>query len=178
MLYVVSGYMRTGTTMMMEALDKSGLEAEHEKTNNTLGDIYELPSKEYQKLNFPREYDGKLIKALREGIIKMDVMDGIKAIFMRRDKEEIVRSYMGTFGFKLDLGDEFQDKMEKYIRQIKNRKDIETFDVFWYRNVIDSPRSAFEQLEESGWPINVEKAVEVIDPEQAEHNKEKLTKLS
>ena len=81
-LYVVSGFMRTGTSMMMKALEAGGLDACYKQSREemknryadehydpNIGGLYELERKDYQKPNFPRDYEGKLIKCLNKGII-------------------------------------------------------------------------------------------------------------
>jgi len=81
MIYIVTGYMRSGTSMMMQALIAGGLEADYderrERMNDNYGDkfyrpngggFYELSYMEYKKENFPLDHEGKLIKALRGGI--------------------------------------------------------------------------------------------------------------
>jgi len=75
MLCVVSGFMRTGTFMMMKALQAGGLDASYSQSRDTMkdrwkdehydpniGGLYELNRKEYKQKNFPRQFDGRLIK--------------------------------------------------------------------------------------------------------------------
>ena len=79
MIYVVSGFMRTGTSMMMKALEAGGMDASYKQSrdvmkdhyadeyyNPNIGGLYELEKQDYQKWDFPRDYEGKLIKALGE----------------------------------------------------------------------------------------------------------------
>lgn len=170
--------------MMMEALDKAGLNAEHDVTHDVPGDAmkgdrYELMPEKYEKINFPRDYDGKLIKVLRDAVITMDTMPaGVKVIFMRRDQEEIEESFMASFGQYLNLSDRFQDRMDKIIRQIRNRRDVKTLDVFWYREVLEEQRKTFEKLQDNGWPVEVSRAARVIDPDKTRHKKEDMRELS
>ena len=110
-LYVVSGFMRTGTSMMMKALEAGGMDACYRQSRDemknrfadehydpNIGGLYELERGDYQKPDFPKGYEGKLIKALNQGIPKMAVMPEIRAVFMRRDAEEIRQSYMPFLG--------------------------------------------------------------------------------
>lgn len=191
-LYVVSGFMRTGTSMMMRALEAGGLEAEYQQSREemrkrfaddkydpNIGGLYELERKDYQKLNFPRDYEGKLIKALNNGVSNMSVMpNGIRVVFMRRDPEEIRQSYGAFFDNQLRAvqnRDLFNKRMEKIIEQIKNRKDVLSCNVFWYRKVVESPKKHFQILKDNSWNINIDKCVEVVDPKYCRFKKEELS---
>jgi len=176
MLYVVSGYMRTGTSMMMRALEAGGLNACYRQSRDVIknrhgdehydpniGGLYELERKDYQKLLFPRVYDGKLIKALGMGVPSMSPMlNGISVIFMRRDAEEVRQSFNAFFSKRISYTN-FDIGMEDIISKIENRKDVRSLNVFWYRDVLKSPVCYFEKLINSGWPIDLEKAVAVVN---------------
>ena len=100
MIHIVSGFMRSGTSMMMRALESGGMDAcyrgsrddliekhsdEHYSPNPAL---YELERKDYRDPNFPDGYEGKLIKCLAPGMFRLKVGE-YRIIFMRRDYEEI-----------------------------------------------------------------------------------------
>lgn len=188
MLYAVSGFMRTGTSMMMRALEAGGLEtaykADRDKMKNhyadehydpNIGGLYELERQDYKDPEFPRKYDGKLIKALNIGIPRMAVMpDGIRVVFMRRDKEEIRQSYDAFFGQQIQVQN-LDERMETIKEKILNRKDVISFHEFWFRDVIDRPTEHFQVLKDIGWPIKVGKAVDMIDPKYCRFRLENLT---
>ena len=188
-VYVVSGFMRTGTSMMMKALEAGGMDASYRQSRDVMknrfadehydpniGGLYELERKDYQEFGFPSKYKGKLIKALNHGVPKMAVMpDGIRVIFMRRHPEEIRQSYDGFFGQQLQNIEHLERNMEDIIDRIKNRKDVLSLDVFWYRGVIENPSMHFQILKDSGWPIDVEKCVKVVDPQYYRFKLENLT---
>ncbi len=193
-LYVVSGFMRTGTSMMMRALENAGMNASYKQSRDemksrfadefydpNIGGLYELEREDYQKKDFPKGYEGKLIKALSQGVPRMNVtQDGIRAVFMRRDNEEIRQSYQAFFDSQLDAvaeknTDTFNLFIENIIANINNRKDVLSLDIFWYRDVIENPTKYFTTLKENGWDIDVEKAVSVIDPKCCRFKKEELT---
>ncbi len=188
MLYVVSGFMRTGTSMMMRALEAGGLEtsykADRDKMKNhyadehydpNIGGLYELERQDYKDPNFPRDFEGKLIKALNIGVPRMAVMpEGIKVIFMRRDKEEIRQSYDAFFGQQIQV--ENLDKgMEIIKEKILNRKDVKSFHEFWFREVIDNPYKHFQTLKDVGWPIDTNKCTDMVDPKYCRFRLENLT---
>ncbi len=188
-LYVVSGFMRTGTSMMMKALEEGGISASYRQSRDVMknrfaddqydpniGGLFELQRQDYRKPNFPKGYEGKLIKALNMGVPRMDVMpDGIRVVFMKRDPEEIRQSYDAFFGKSLRDVDAIKKSMDSNIKRIQNRKDVKSLDVFWYRDVVKEPKKYFQILKDHGWPIDVVKCVAVVDPKYCRFKKEELT---
>lgn len=188
MLYVVSGFMRTGTSMMMRALEAGGMEtayrADRDKMKNhyadehydpNIGGLYELERQDYKNPNFPKDFDGKLIKALNIGVPRMAVMqNGIRVIFMRRNKEEIRQSYGGFFDQQIQV-DNLDERMEKIKEVILNRRDVISFNEFWFREVIDNPYKHFQVLKDAGWPIDVDIASAIPDEKYYRFRLENLT---
>ena len=188
-LYTVSGFMRTGTSMMMRALEAGGMEAcyrqsrdemksryadEHYNPND--GGLYELEPQDYRRWGFPQSYEGKLIKALTMGVPRMAVMEhGIRVVFMRRDVEEIRQSYLAFFDHELQNIEHLERNMADIIQRIGNRKDVLSLDVFWYRQVVEQPLRHFELLESHGWPVDVAASVAVVDPQCCRFRLENLT---
>lgn len=188
-LYVVGGFMRTGTSMMMKALEAGGMDAEYDERRDDFrrehaddfydpneGGLYELQRSDYQKPNFPKMYKGKLIKCLHQGPMEFPVMyDGVKIVFMRRKFDEIRRSYRAFFDAEIKEyrnASEFQNEMVRIIERIQNRKDFKdkgSIDVFWLPDVIENPEEKFFRLKKSGWPIDVEKAARVVNPDLYRH---------
>lgn len=189
MLYVVSGFMRTGTSMMMRALEAGGLLAIYAKSREDMrrryaddnydpneGGLYELEQEAYRKDDFPREYDGRLIKCLNTGVQQMAVMSGgIRVIFMRRDAEEVRQSYDAFFGQQLRFDPEtFQHRMDLICERIANRRDVVSLTQLWYRDVVNDPAGTFWSLASSGWPIDPLKAIAVVKPELCRYRLEEL----
>lgn len=187
-LYVVSGFMRTGTSMMMKALEAGGMEACYRQSREKMkqkfadehydpnvGGLYELEQKDYKKIDFPKGYEGKLIKGLNMCVPRMNIMsDGIRVVFMRRDSEEIRQSYNAFFDADMNVKG-LDEKMENIIERIKNRKDVRSVNVLWYHDVIKNPQDTFKILQQASWPIDVQKCVKVVDPRYYRFKKEKLT---
>ena len=186
--YIVSGYMRTGTSMMMQALEAGGLKTAFNPIRNKMnkqhgdkdykpnpGGFYELSRKEYSQYGFPRMYQGKLIKCLWGGLWKFFPGDYL-IVFMRRDPEEIRQSYEAFFdqppppSFK-----NFKDITKDTLEYIKVRKDMQVLEIN-YRDVIDNPKKIFTQIKKFGFPININKATKVVDPTQYRFQLDKLTK--
>ena len=189
MLYVISGHMRTGTSMMMAALEVGGMDAEYRQSRDVMknhfadehydpnvGGLYELEGKDYKAPDFPKQYDGKLIKGLNACIVRMAVMkNGIQVVFMRRDAEEIRQSFDAFFGRQLNSIDRINSQMELFIERILNRRDVKTCHVFWYREVVEQPLHHFKILADAGWPIDPQKASDVVDPKYCRFKLENLT---
>ena len=95
---------------------------------------------------------------------------------MRRDAEEIRQSYEGFFGKPFSATSERIEVVnQKFLENAKNRRDIKSLDIFWYKEVIENPKKYFQILKDNGWPINVGKAVLVVNPKLYRFRKEKLT---
>ncbi len=187
-LYVVSGFMRTGTSMMMKALEAGGIEACYRQSRDemkarfadehydpNIGGLFELERGDYKGLGFPKKYDGKLIKALNYGVPRMSVMaDGIRVVFMRRDTEEIRQSFEAFFSKPLRNSERLEKKVLDQIKQIKKRRDVLSLDILWYRSVVGDPLHHFRILKQSGWPIDIQTAAAVVDPKYCRFKIEEL----
>lgn len=189
MIYFVSGYMRTGTSMMMKALEAGGMDAAYNKNRDILnercklspddpyfvneGGLYELYRKDYQQPGFPRGYDGKLIKFLFGGITRI-VAGNYRIVFMRRNYEEVRQSCQNGLGVKIGIDEaEFTTRMEDTIGILNQRKDV-ALDVFWYRDVVDDPLTHFQLLQSKAWPINPQRSAEIVDPKLCRFRLENL----
>lgn len=190
MIYVVSGYMRTGTSMMMRALMSGGLtpkvsvERERVVTErfengafhpNIFG-LYEMFQKEIVKsVMDPSSIDGKLIKCLAGGLSRFAAWDW-RVIFMQRDYEEMRQSCLAIFDGRkglLPAEDVFREQMAYFKGQMNERRDIDWVE-FEYREVLDNPLAHFKKLKDRGWPIDAEKASSIVDPEQCRYRVENL----
>jgi len=190
--YVVTGWLRCGTSMMMQALIEGGMPAEFDpkrsRMNNYYGDIhykpneggfFELNRRDYRKINFPSPYRGKLIKCLWGGLHRMCVNpNGYRYIFMLRNREECRQSYEAFFDQPApDIAQNDQTyypQRNKYLDLLENRKDTLSVHQIKYRDMIEDPLKYFQQLSEEDWPIDPEKAAEVVKPELCRFRLEKL----
>lgn len=176
--YIVSGYMRTGTSMMMKCImEASDLEAcydeEREFLNERYGDDYYLPNpggffelarKKVLRIGFPRDFQGKLIKVLYGELMSL-VAGDYKIVFMMRDKEEIRQSYETFFKMGSPQSLEHYDELMKdTIERAAIRRDVDIVQ-FNYSDVINHPKQKFQTLYDHGWPINVRKAATLVDPQ-------------
>lgn len=175
MIYIVSGYMRSGTSMMMRALEAGGMTAsfsrerdkmlekrwgEPDKSNTRYSPnpngYYELKSEDYTAVGFPFEYEGKLIKCLW-GLITILPVGEYRVIFMRRPTEEIRASHMAAFSETPAFVDSnnFEKKMNDTVAILRDRKSFITVDEVWMGDVIADPKKVFKSLD---WPVDPELA--------------------
>lgn len=186
MINIVTGYMRTGTSMMMRALEAGGLEVaksaerdllakvnSDENYNGNPYGLYELTIDQMKEDNFPNQYEGKLIKVLGPQAFTLSPTKGMRVVLMRRDKEEIRQSFDAFFGKQLPV-ENVDERMEVLERILNNRKDVLSVDVFWYREVIENPRKHFEILKDKGWEIDIDKCVNAVEPELCRFKRENL----
>lgn len=177
-VYVVGGFYRSGTTMMMQALEAGGLKADRAPKGDPLRDLYELDMRQksygwYSETDetddlpigerFPAQHRGHVIKALIGSAKYMDIQPaGTKVVFMLRDPREIRESSGKFFGHPYRIAD-----IERAIRDELNRwrmrSDTELIEMN-YTDVLANPELAFSILKQCGWPINVKKAARVVDP--------------
>lgn len=188
-VYVVSGMQRSGTSMMMVALDKGGMEAvwDRKRDDNVaerfaddayhpnLSGLHELDSKEYRKPNFPEGYEGKLIKALQMGPGRMQVMPGgIKVVWMWREPEEIRQSYQAFFGKCPWTREKIQELQRRSQDAILNRRDSQMH-IVHYRNLVENPRPEFERITNFlKCDLDIDAMVAHIDPSQVRFKEEEL----
>lgn len=182
MLYIVSGFMRSGTSMMMAALEKGGLDAarsiERDKEMAARWDdpdyvvnseYYELQRSDYQAPDFPAKFDGKLIKCLMPGAIRLPAGFEYRIVLMRRATPEINTSLFAAFGqANMDTTnpEDFERNMERYTGIMRDRRSVKSLDVLWYRDVLADPVGAFASLD---WPIDPVAAARTIDRSKARH---------
>jgi hypothetical protein len=179
MLYIVSGFMRTGTSMMMRALEAGGMDAAYSaerdaRMNAHFGEpdyrpndkYYELEWSDYRRGDLGERYAGRLIKCLYGGMLRMPPTD-CRVVFMRRPANEIRSSLIAFFGDAHAAKDPDLDRMlELTLAVLRDRKSFRSVHDFWYADVVANPYAAFAQLAKDGWPINARKAAKIPNAAQ------------
>ena len=179
--------------MMMNCLSHAGLEAAYDlersnRMNSRWGDnsykpnasgFFELSRQDIRRGDFPRQYDGKLIKCLIGGLERLaPLKDGYRIVLMRRDPEEIKQSYDAFFGRVGRAVEWFADNLdsliEKETERLLNRRDVLCVDCFNYRSVVEDPVKHFWILASHGWPIDPEVAASRVDTKQCRFRIESL----
>ncbi len=188
-VYIVSGYPRSGTSMMMRALIAGGLDGVYRDARNAMArrasdaeyapnpgnELFELADWEYQAPGFPRAFAGKLIKAVTVHARALDVVPGgTRVVFMRRDAEEIRQSYLAFFpNRRAPTSEQITNEVEWTLRQMRDRRSFEVAE-FRYREVLAAPFGHFAELAGRGWPIDAAAAAREVDPGQIRYRAETL----
>lgn len=178
MLYIVSGFMRSGTSMMMRALAAGGLEPAYrperdQRLNDKWGDqdplgyrpndnYFELDPEDYSSPDFPGPYDGKLIKCLIGGLIRIRKCEA-RVVVMRRPRKEILASCMAAFGQPPPMvrAQTFDADMNRMVEAASDRRSFVSFHEVYYNEAVCCPLAVFETLEKAGWPINAAAAAAI-----------------
>ncbi len=189
--YIVSGFMRSGTSMMMQALSRGGLVPDFCPSRDGLnikhGDsdylpnahgFYELSREQYQSPDFPSAHSGKLIKALHGRVVNL-VPGKYFVIFMLRDSEEIRQSYEAFFsGRRAPLFVRsrscYLQAMRSAIGILSDRSDCEVCEID-YSSVVFDPMPFFQSLADRGLPIDPVVASSVVDSNLYRFRRERLT---
>lgn len=163
---IVSGYMRSGTSMMMKCLNAGGIPVEFNKKKDGILNkkyerddyqpnpegFFELGPKEFDSPEFPGIYSGKLIKVLHWRLAALPKFN-YRIVFMLRDPKEIEVSYLKMFQrrppFVLHKYDEL---IGEIFAQLDKRDDIDYLAVN-HRDVINDPAAVFSALKQKNWPI-------------------------
>lgn len=175
MLYIVSGFMRSGTSMMMEALRVGGLEAVYsprrdEEMNARWGDAdylpndsyYELDGEDYLRGDLAGRYDGKLVKCLWGGALRLPPGD-YRAVFMRRPVAEIRMSLLAFFGtdYAATQFSNLDKAMDAAVAILRDRRSFHSVDEVHYCDALTDPQAVFRDLRDKGWPIDPEKSAAI-----------------
>ena len=202
-IYVVTGFMRSFTSMMMRALVAGGMKAVYDTARDTWleenaadlagyhpnpNGLYEVNNEQRDNLfRRPRDFDGKLIKQLCVyGWIDLPFWEGrYKVLLMLRDPDEIRESAQRFTGespaFKDDAGNPklpftnevYRQIMIRALRQLRGRRDVD-FVAVKGTEVVKEPLAAFNRIQLAGWPIDAEKCAETIQPELYRNRKQEV----
>jgi hypothetical protein len=165
-VYIVSGYMRSGTSMMMKALIMGGMTGKYSTEKDRILNrrfegrdyhpnpegFYELGPKDFESADFPQNCEGRLIKALHWRLGGLPPFR-YNVVFMLRNPREIEVSYLKMFGhrppFVLQKYGEF---IEKTLSKLEERKDM-TVTTVWHHEMIRDPLKTMEKLIAAGFPV-------------------------
>jgi hypothetical protein len=177
-VYVVAGFMRSGTTAMMQGLEAGGLRVDRAPKGDPLREFYELS--EHQKARgwysegagtvelppgqrFPSAHRGRLIKCLVGSARYLDPQPvPIKVVFMRRDIQEIAESGRRLTGIPYQQRG-VERSVEHELKQWRARPDVQLVEV-WYGALLANPEGVYDRLQAAGWPIDARRATRAIDP--------------
>ncbi|WP_300672595.1 hypothetical protein [Desulfoluna sp.] len=176
-VYIVSGYMRSGTSMMMKALQGAGLAARYNsRKDEVLGKKYgrgdyhpnpegffELGRGEFDDPGFPGMFDGELIKVLHWRLKGLPV-HRYRICFMTRDPKEIEVSYLKMFQRRPPFVlQRYHELVEAVVRDVKARGDSEILPVA-HAEMLSDPAGVLTRLCQAGWPVtDIEKGAAQVD---------------
>ena len=177
-VYVVSGYMRSGTSMMMKALEQGGMNICYSKEKDRILEnrfaqgeyhpnpegFFELGPREFESPNFPSEYQGRLIKALHWRL-KLLPPYFYRVLFMLRDPLEIKVSYLKMFRQRPPFVlEKYQEFVDETLVLLARRGDMAVTTV-WHHHMMENPRAVLENLKSEGFPItDCEQASKAVNP--------------
>ncbi len=154
--FIVSGLERSGTSVMMQMLDKGGLPVAFDEAR---------PPDEHNPKGYFELAGGKIINQLIDGTFDMNAHIGqivkvtayglkflpkgkYKIIYMRRNIEEVVNSMHKMGGDEIDKEKDrvLFGKLDKISLKIMDDNKDTDYITIDYRNVIDNPRAEIERV--------------------------------
>jgi hypothetical protein len=177
-IYIVSGYMRSGTSMMMKCLEAGGMKVRyHPRKDLALnkkyarkgyqpnpGGFYELEPRAFNDPDFTKVCSGRLIKVLHWRLTDLAPFD-YKIIFMLRDPKEIEVSYLKMLQRRAPF---VLYKYHEWVHDILAALKARGMDALpiRYQDVIGDPLATFSKIKANNWPVlDIEKAAAVVNPE-------------
>ncbi|MBI9089417.1 MAG: hypothetical protein JEZ12_09375 [Desulfobacterium sp.] len=161
MITIVSGLPRSGTSLMMQVLEKSGMEIltdnvrEADESNKCGYYEFEKVKKMMNDVSWVPQAEGKAVKVIVQLLDYLPDGFEYKVIFMERDYDEIVNSQskmldrLGPKKIKTDKA-QLKKTFQKQVGDIKNRlqqKDNFLLINVSYGNLIFHPESEIEKME-------------------------------
>lgn len=181
LVYVVSGFPRSGTSMLMRCLEAGGLacvyscEGDDNRNRNTLIPGY-VPNPhgfyENAPVNVPGAWPafaGRAVKVIRDDLGSIPAGVRCRVAYMTRDPAEIRRSYYGilsgphpesVYGFL----DGYWPKVGADVGRLLAAGHEVT--PLRYAAVVADPAAELTRL---GWPLNAARAAAVVDPALYRH---------
>ena len=176
MIYVVSGFFRSGTSMMMQALAVGGLpiytdparDAMIAATSGRLNPdrLYEPSGTDLQTPGFPRMHDGKAVKMFIPWLGRLAVHE-YRVVLLHRDPAEIIQSYEQAFHESWDARlrglwiANYEPWCEEAVRSLHNRRDVTDVRVVEFTALRTDPERTIRDL---GWPVDAAHAASVVLP--------------
>lgn len=184
MIYLITGYMRSGTSMIMQALIAGGMPVYYNQQRDAFlrktsdqnyqlnpDSLYEPDPKEIEHPDFPCMHDGKLIKMVSPWLGHLSVHpQGYQICFMRRDSKEISASVQAGWG-QVTPPEAIDQHIEGVLKHLHNRKDVKRIREIDYNDVLESPTDTLHNLKigkrgRVHWDFDIDKAAAVIQPKQ------------
>jgi len=185
--FIVTGFMRSGTSMMMRALyNGMGQRVPMVVSNENVARLNSgdyLPNHEYlepslrdfETPEFPRKHEGKLLKTLMAGMHPLWPMrGGIHVVQMWRDPKNIRDSWeaaSATMGHPPAwLPEGYFVRMAACSAMLRNRRDVLSHTDILFPEIVADPRTHFTYLMQQGWPLtDIDAACRTVEPTRVRH---------
>jgi len=180
MIYIVSGFFRSGTSLLMQSLEAGGLPIYYSRKRDRLNEehtdrsrrpnpvsLYEPSGSDLAEIGFPRRHDGCAVKVLIMWLSSLAVHD-YRVLMLYRDPLGIMDSYERAFHEFWDLDRReawiryYYPRMDETYRWFLNRRDVRSVSRLAFADVLSSPLVSFRSLAADGWPIDAERAASVV----------------
>ena len=173
-IVVVSGLPRSGTSVMMQMLDKGGLnmmidEKRKADESNPKGYYEYEPVMSLHKDNsWLKESKGKAIKIVAPLLTYLNREYRYKIIFMKRDLDEVVKSQRKMTGkdesvIPVNLYNTYKRQLEAVENWKKNEPGVELIYIN-YKDVLENPNASVENIEKFvGKKLDKEEMAKCVD---------------
>jgi len=181
-MYLVTGFMRSGTSAFMQGLEAGGMNVlksdKRDGYNNAHSDnlykpnpesLFELDCDTLTGRDFLKGQEGKALKLVAPFIDQLPVHE-YKVVVLRRDSEEIRQSLEGAFNINRSI-EMIEKTMMQLLATLNNRKDIKEIIEVQHQDLMFYPKMVFAKL---NWPIDYNKAASVINSDLYRFRKENL----
>ena len=189
MIYVVTGHPRSGTSMMMQALEAGGIPAafndkrdarlallgDHQLSGFNPNGSYELTWDDLY-WNFPEAFDGMAVKLVWDHLRFLKGFEGgYSVISMVRDPEEVRQSYEATVSQRRTTITRFYpNRLNSVLNFLATHPSVRRVNGVNYRFCVEDPLQTFITLAEQEYPIDPVAAASVVDPDLYRFRRELL----
>ena len=174
-IVVVSGLPRSGTSLMMQMMDKGGVDAltddlrEADVSNPKGYYEYEPVKSLYKDNSWLAKAQNKSVKIVAPLLKYLDNKHRYKVIFMKRDLDEVIQSQQKMLGksesiFPVKIYNQFQRLLASVAGWQKLAPGVEILYVE-YKDLVAEPYKVVEQIQSFvGLPLDQQAMAQVVDP--------------
>lgn len=164
MIYLVCGHPRSGTSLMMRALERAGMDVvkwqgrEEWQHRFKMGEflanrdgLYEPPPPSTPQ--WPKQFDGKVVKVVTD-LQRYLAVHEYRVIFMMRNPAAVALSYKTAFpSFREKPESLIRDIQKESRKQLENRKDVIDVQTVYYEHIM---HYGFPRLD---WPVELDDSI-------------------
>ncbi|MBK7440596.1 MAG: alkaline phosphatase family protein [Bacteroidetes bacterium] len=177
-IVIVSGLPRSGTSMMMQMMDKGGLDIftdgiRQPDENNPKGYYeHELVKSLARNKNWVKDAMGKCVKVISQLLFELPANYKYKIIFMERDLDEVIQSQHKMLvrdgkakedALNIRVLNVFKQNLERIHTWVPAQQNMEILFVS-HRNLVNDPMSELQKVNAFlGNTLNIEEMAKVVD---------------